>query len=61
LKLKGVNSWINRQIGDEQLPEDSDRNANGTLKGWSKWLEERSDRNGPTASPMGCCTFTSLA
>ena len=27
-----VNLWINRQIGDERLPEDSDRNPNGTVE-----------------------------
>ena len=26
-------------IGDEQLPEDSERNPNGTLKRWPEWLE----------------------
>jgi hypothetical protein len=35
-----VNFWINRQIGDEQLPEDSERNPNGTLKQWPEWLQD---------------------
>ncbi|MCC6126106.1 MAG: alpha-L-rhamnosidase N-terminal domain-containing protein [Pirellulales bacterium] len=53
LEVKVVNLLINRQIGDEFLPEDSDRNPNGTLKSWPKWLLE-----GKT-SPTGRHTFTS--
>ena len=48
-----VNLWINRQIGDEQLPEDSERNPNGTLKQWPQWLQEGKP------SPTGRYTFTS--
>ena len=53
LEIEIVNLWINRMIGDEQMPEDSDRNPNGTLKSWPAWLEQGKP------SPAGRVTFTS--
>jgi hypothetical protein len=53
LEVKVVNLLINRQIGDEQLPEDSDRHPNGTLKSWPQWVQDGKP------SPTGRFTFGS--
>jgi hypothetical protein len=53
LEVRVTNLWPNRMIGDEQQPEDSGRNKDGTLKSWPEWvLDEK-------PNPVGRFTFTS--
>jgi hypothetical protein len=51
LEVQVTNLCVNRMIGDEQLPEDSDRNPDGLLRSWPQWLSEGKP------SPAGRHTF----
>ncbi len=51
LEVQVTNLWCNRMIGDEQMPEDSERTPEGLLKSWPQWLLEGKP------SPAGRHTF----
>ena len=53
LHVEVANTWVNRMIGDEQLPLEAEWKDWETLLGWPQWFKD-----GRT-SPTGRFTFTS--
>ncbi|MDD2599856.1 MAG: glycosyl hydrolase [Kiritimatiellae bacterium] len=44
LVVKVANEWLNRFVGDEQLPDDTGANPKGQLSVWPEWVLENAPR-----------------
>jgi hypothetical protein len=53
LEIRVINCWSNRLIGDEHVPQDSDRTSDGVIRTWPQWVLDRQ------RSPTGRLTFSS--
>jgi hypothetical protein len=55
VEIRVVNTWVNRMIGDEHLPEDSEWIDWVRLKEWPEWFLRKD-----TVRPSGRYTFTTV-